>query len=68
MAVFLAEAAGWSALAIFGARIAGLIAGVFPIIRTLALFGLLFLALAWWQAVGIAIVAAPLLCMIERIG
>jgi hypothetical protein len=67
-AVVEAELAGWSALAAVGAWMAGMIIGMFPIIRSLALFGLLLIRLPWWQAAGIVILVAPLLCLIETIG
>jgi hypothetical protein len=68
MASVTAEAEGWPMPLAVAAWIGGVAMGIFPIVRTLALFSLLLLSLPWWQAAGITVLAAFVLLSMEQAG
>jgi hypothetical protein len=68
LASVTAENEGWSMMLAVGAWIGGIVVGAFPIVRTLAMFGLLLFSVTWWQAAGITVVAAAVMLMVEQTG
>ena len=68
LASVTAENEGWPTALAVGAWIGGIVIGIFPILRTVALFSLLMFAMPWWQAVGATVVAAFILITLEQTG
>jgi hypothetical protein len=68
LASVTAEVEGWPLPLAVAAWIGGLAFGIFPIVRTVALFSLLLFSLPWWQAAGITALAAFVLLSMEQAG